>query len=90
LYYIERFRPDGSADQIREYYVDRSKSMPEFRLNLLALRIGRLGPEPGGLAVWTVPGFDSLERIARQLDGTTSPVELVTTCLYADIGSEIL
>jgi hypothetical protein len=90
LYYVERFRPAGTTGQIREYYADRSNSMPEFRLNLLALRIGRLGPEPGGLAAWTVPGFDSLERIARQLDGLTSPVELVTACLYADIGSEIL
>ena len=90
LYYVERFRPAESREQIRQHYADRRESLPGFRLNLLALRIGRLGPEPGGLAAWTVPDFASLERIARQLDGLTSPVELVAACLYADIGSEIL
>jgi hypothetical protein len=40
--------------------------------------------------VWTVPGFGSLPRIVRQLDGLASPVELATAGLYADTGSEIL
>jgi hypothetical protein len=90
LYYIEFFRPTASGEQIRRWYEDRGKALPEFCLNLVGLRIGRLGPEPGGVAVWTVPGFGSLPRIVRQLDGLASPVELATAGLYADTGSEIL
>jgi hypothetical protein len=90
LYYVELFRPAASGEQIRQFFADRRKALPDFGLNLVGSRIGRLGPEPGGVAVWTVPGFGSLERIVRQLDGLASPVVLVTAGLYADIGREIL
>ena len=90
LYYMERFRPVGPAESARSFYEERLRQLGRFTLNLVARRIGRLGTDPGGLAVWTVPGFDSLRELATQLEGVREPVELVDAGLYADIGSEIL
>lgn len=90
LYYVELFRPTAPREQLRQFFAGRREALPGFCLNLAAVRIGRLAPEPGGVAVWTIPGFGSLEHIARQLDGLAAPVELVSAGLYADIGREIL
>ena len=40
--------------------------------------------------MWVLPEFAALEEIARDLDGTDEPVELVTAGTYADFGREIL
>ena len=56
-YYAELFRPAGPREEIARFYDERARRRPATTLNLLALRIGKLGPEPGGLAVWTIPAF---------------------------------
>jgi hypothetical protein len=89
-YYAEFFRPTGDQAAIRQFFDERLERHPRFSLGLLALRIGRLAPEPGGLAVWTIPSFASLAEIARELDDRREPIELVTAGNYADIGQEIL
>ena len=89
-YYAELFRPTGSREEIARFYDGRIARRAGLRLNLVALRIGKLGPEPGGLAVWTVPSFASLEQLARELDGVREPIELVSAGTYADTGQEIL
>lgn len=89
-YYIEFFRPTGTLDAIRTFYAERADRHPRFTLNLLVCRIGRLGPEPGGLAVWTIPDFAALGEIAQELDAAHRPIELVTAGTYADTGCEIL
>jgi len=88
-YYLELFRPRGSADAIARSYEQRARGRP-LVLNLLAARIGRLGPEPGGMALWTIPSFAALDELARELDGAREPVELVAAGTYADTGREIL
>jgi hypothetical protein len=88
-YYLELFRPTGPTDAIARLYEERARERP-LVLNLLARRIGRLGPEPGGLALWTIPGFAALEPLARELDGRAEPIELVAAGTYADTGQEIL
>jgi hypothetical protein len=90
LYYIERFRCTGPSSSVRSFYEHRGARLPRFVLNLLALRIGRLAPDPGGLAVWTVPGYGSLGEIAGEADKLNPAMEWVEAGLYADIGSEIL
>jgi hypothetical protein len=90
IYYVEFFAPTGSHDEIRELYERRAASRSELTLALCLVRIGKLAPDPGGLAVWTLPSFAALAAIARDLDGTLEPVRLTTAGVYNDIGKEIL
>lgn len=89
-YYAEFFRATANNSAIQSFYKERAQRHTSFILNLLLRRIGRLGPEPGGLAVWTLPRFAALNEIASELDGIRDPVELVTAGTYADVGQEIL
>lgn len=101
-YYAEFFRARAELASIRSLYERRAQRHPRLTLNLLTHRMGRLGPEPGGVAVWTIPDFAALTEIAGELDGATGPtaaagavgghssVELVAAGTYTDIGREIL
>jgi hypothetical protein len=90
IYYAEFFEPTGERDEIRELYAKRAASHSDLTLALCALRIGKLAPEPGGLAVWTLPSYGALTAIARDLDGLLEPVRLETAGVYNDVGREIL
>jgi hypothetical protein len=90
IYYAELFEPVGSHDRIRELYSERAASRPALTLALCAVRIGKLAPDPGGLAVWTLPSYGALGAIARDLDGRSEPVRLATAGVYNDVGMEIL
>jgi hypothetical protein len=90
IYYAEFFEPAGSNAEIRDLYVQRAASHARLTLALCIVRIGKLGPDPGGLAVWTLPSYGALGEIARDLDVTSTPVRLATAGVYNDIGKEIL
>ena len=89
-YYAEFFGAHDTADTVRSFYESRAKQHPEFTLNLLVQRIGKLAPEPGGLAVWTIPDFAALDSMATELDGANAPIRLSAAGTYADFGREIL
>ena len=89
-YYAEFFRVQADLDTVRSFYTERMQRHPHFALNLLVSRIGKLGPEPGGLAIWQIPNFVALGAIAQELDGVRVPIELVTAGTYMDFGYEIL
>jgi hypothetical protein len=91
LYYGEFFdvAPGASSADVRASYEERQSRHADLELSLLADRIGRLGPDPRGLAVWTLPGWDRLDAVARELDGG-GPVLLVDAGLYRDLGEETL
>jgi hypothetical protein len=91
-YYIEYFdfAPGRGRDDVTAFFEGRRRTHDDFELHLLADRIGWLGPDPRGLAIWGIPGYDALERIAEELSGTTDPVRMVRAGLYADIGEEII
>ena len=89
-YYAEFFAAHDTADAVRSFYESRAKQHPEFTLNLLVQRIGKLAPEPGGLAVWTIPDFAALNSVATELDGVNAPIRLAAAGTYADFGREIL
>ena len=90
IYYAEFFEPVGSDDEIRALYSKRAVSHPNLTLALCIVRIGKLAPEPGGLAVWTLPSYGALAAIARDLDDISKPVRLATAGVYNDVGREIL
>ncbi len=90
IYYAEFFEPTCSTDEIRELYVNRTAAHANLTLALCAVRIGKLAPDPGGLAVWTLPSYHALTAIARDLDGVSTPVRLTTAGVYTDLGTEIL
>jgi hypothetical protein len=89
-YYAEFFRATGESAAVRAFYQRRARGHPRLTLNLLAHRLGRLAPAPGGLAVWTIPDFASLAEIAGELDAVREPIVLVDAGTYADTGREIL
>ena len=92
-YYAEFFEPAAGAsrDEVGSFFRERRERRPDEReLHLLVERIGRLGPDPRGFAVWGLPSYGALDGLARELDDSNGPVELVTSALYADLGSEIL
>jgi hypothetical protein len=90
IYYVEGFRPAKSSASIRSFFEERAARHNDLTLNLLLRRLGRLAPDPGGLAVWTLPRFASLEEIAQEFDDIKEPVELVEAGVYVDVGEEVV
>jgi hypothetical protein len=90
-YYVEYFDalPETSGGEIAGWYAARAEAHPESRLSLLADRIGSLGPDPRGLAIWTLPSYSRLEPLAREAVAD-APVTIVQASLYADIGDEVV
>ena len=91
-YYAEWFEPAAgvTTDELATWFGERSARHPELDLNLACLRIGQLGPEPRGLAVWGLPSWAACDAIARELEGSERPARLVTASFYADWGTEQL
>ena len=90
IYYAEFFEPAGSLDEIRSLYAERAMFHTELALVLCCVRIGKLAPDPGGIAVWTIPHYAALAKIGPELDGVREPVRLITAGVYNEIGKEIL
>ncbi len=90
IYYAEYFRPGPDPERTARFFDERDRRHPELTLHLLVERIGRLAPEPGGLAVWSIPNFAALRSIATELDELSEPMTLVAAGTYADVGREIL
>jgi len=90
IYYAEMFRPSEPAPAIRRFFEERVPTHRDFTLNLLVRRFGRLAPDPGGLAIWTLPTFASLDEIVQELEEVSEPVELVRAGIYVDVGEEVV
>jgi hypothetical protein len=90
IYYAEFFEPTGTNDEIRTLYAHRAVQHPTLTLALCGTRIGKLAPDPGGIAIWTLPSYGALAEIARGLDTLSKPVRLETAGVYNDLGKEIL
>jgi hypothetical protein len=85
------FANGASRDDVRSAYQQRAGGHSELKLNVLLDRIGCLGPEPRGIAVWGLPSWAALEQIARDLDDDAAgPVRLVDAGMYSEFGKETL
>lgn len=92
LYYGEYLDLAAGAtrDDVASFFSERRGWHPGVELNLLCDRIGGLGPDPRCLAFWTVPSWEALAPLARDLDGVSTPARLVHGALYRDLGAETL
>jgi hypothetical protein len=92
LYYGEYldFANGVERDGVASFFEQRRDRHDGLTLNLLCDRIGALGPDPRCLAFWTVPSWDRLDEIVRDLDGVDAPVRLVHGAFYRDLGAETL
>jgi hypothetical protein len=90
-YYAEYFDfvPDASRDDVKAFYLTRAGRHPGLELSLLVDRLGTLGPDPRGLAVWSCTAWGDLDALVREPDGGEAPVRDVRGALYADLGREI-
>lgn len=80
-YCLETFRPwEGAGDSYRA----RAEAAG-LDLNLVLERIGLLGPDPGGLALFALPRLSAIERLTEGV-----PEQVTAAGLYADLGREIL
>ncbi len=84
------FAEGAGRDEVRAAYEERASDHGDLKLNVLLDRIGRLGPEPRGIAVWGLPSWAALEEIARDLDAGDGPVRLVDAGMYSEFGKETL
>lgn len=89
-YFVEYFAPTGTDSEIKALYQERAARHAGHDLLVLATRIGKLAPDPGGIAVWSMDNFAEMGNLAQDLDGTETPVQLATVGVYADVGEEEL
>ena len=80
----------ATPDDVTSFFSERRGRHTGVELNLLCDRIGGLGPDPRCLAFWTVPSWEALAPLARDLDGVSTPARLVHGALYRDLGAETL
>jgi hypothetical protein len=91
-YYAEFFdiAEGRSREEVGAFFLARQAAHGDITLHLAVDRIGGLGPDPRGFAIWGIPGYHSLERIAEELADTDDPIRMIRAGLYADIGEEII
>jgi hypothetical protein len=91
-YYAEYFdiRDGSSRDDVARWYEERLQRHGDAELHLLVDRIGVLGPDPRGLAVWEIEDYGKLHGLAVDVESDTGPVDIVQGALYANCGDEVL
>jgi hypothetical protein len=93
LYYAEFFDPAAGAspEDVRRLYEERRERHPELGLDLLVDRIGKLGPDPRGLAVWSMDSWSHLGAIAADTGNEAdSAIRVETVGVYRDLGHETI
>ena len=91
LHAIEFF-PVGSQESdgaVTSHFKARAKGLKGAKLNFVLRRIGRLGPPPGGLAVWSFADYVGLEPFERARDDT-APFAPTEVGVYRWFGREVL
>ena len=91
-YYGEFFElADGATEaDVSDFFEARADRHHELHLDLVADRIGLLGPDPRCFAVWSAPSFGALRALVEELDGEAAPIRVVRAGLYSPLGTEIL
>jgi hypothetical protein len=90
-FYAEFFdwQPGVEREDVLTSFTDRTARHDEAGLCLLLDRIGHLGPDPRGLAIWSLPAWSALESLVRDV-APDAPVRTVTAGIYSTLGNETL
>jgi len=76
-----------SDEEIRRHFAERGRKHSAGRPSALLRRVGLLGPDPGGIAIWTFPSYAGMEGMARNPHGE-SPLKPTAAGLYRNVGQE--
>lgn len=89
LHFVEFFAAAAtvSDEEMHHHFRARSRKHSAGRLNALLRRVGLLGPDPGGIAIWTFSNYMEMERIAREVQDET-PLRPTAVGLYRNVGQE--
>jgi hypothetical protein len=87
IQYIEYFSfPMGSEKTaVTEVFRQRAGLYGHESLNMVLCRMGPLGPDPGGLAIWTFPSHARIEEIAVD-DRLQKEAGIVRAGIYRKLG----
>ena len=89
LHLVEFFAADDiEADQLRSHFSRRAQGIPSGRLTYVINRLGRLAPDPGGMALWTFGSYVEAEPFLRRRHDH-GPVRMVAAGLYRNFGDDI-
>jgi len=89
LYIVEYLEPGhADADQIRSAVAKRAARHAPLAPLLLLRRLGRAGPDPALLCVWSTPGWEASEALLRE--EPANQMRLVDLGVYRRFGQEVL
>jgi hypothetical protein len=68
LHVAEFFAPAEDVEDaaIATHFTERARRLGVGTLDLVMRRVGTLGPDPGGLALWTFAGYAAAEPLLRE------------------------
>lgn len=82
LHLVEFFAAQGDSKEIADRF--RARDPQGGRLHYVLTRLGLMGPDPGGIALWTFPSYAAAEGFMR------TPAPSVTAAgLYRNFGKDI-
>ncbi|HJR22660.1 MAG TPA: hypothetical protein VJ822_13615 [Dongiaceae bacterium] len=89
LHIAEFFDSDAvNGEQLRAVLEERRQRHAGTILASVVTRIGKLGPAPGGIALWSVEDYVAAEPVVRDETGHRW-MHVLDVGLYRDIGREI-
>jgi hypothetical protein len=89
LHLVEFFAADDiEADQLRSHFSRRAQDIRDGGLTYVINRLGRLAPDPGGMALWTFRSYVEAEPFLRRRHDH-GPVRMVAAGLYRNFGDDI-
>jgi hypothetical protein len=71
LHVVEFFAADEDVANaaIADHFSGRARALGAGSLDLVMRRLGTVGPDPGGLAIWTFEGYAAAEPLLRARHG---------------------
>ena len=90
LHLVEHFDADEiSAAELKRLFEARAKAAPAGRLLHVLKRVGKIAPDPGGMALWTFDSHKAAEPFLRQ-PPSAHGLAISAAGLYRNFGDDIV